>query len=170
MKIQRSSMLLMPLICAALAYGDTPAPAEPPAAELEHTVAALDARLFDAYNRCDLETLGASVADDLEFYHDKTGLSRGRGPFIEAIRNNICGKVRRELVPGSLEVYPLHAYGAVQIGSHVFCDPRKTPRCDPAKSGAAKFVMLWRNDGGVCELTRVIKYDHVPDWERAGRK
>jgi hypothetical protein len=37
------------------------------------TVSALDTKLFDAYNHCDLETQGALVSDDLEFYHDKTG-------------------------------------------------------------------------------------------------
>lgn len=170
MNTSRSSVYCLPLVlAAALARADGPPATEPSAAELERTVAALDTKLFDAYNHCDLQALGAIVADDLEFYHDKTGLSRGRAPFIEAIRSNICGKVHRDLVPGSLEVYPLHAYGAVEIGSHVFCDPRQTARCDPAKSGIARFVMLWQNDGGAWKLTRVISYDHVSDWERAGK-
>jgi hypothetical protein len=56
------------------------------------TVAALDTRLFTAYNQCDLATLGSMVTDDLEFYHDKTGLSVGKQVFIDSIRNNICGK------------------------------------------------------------------------------
>ena len=155
------------LLAAPLAQADVPPAKEPSAAELARTVAALDTRLFEAYNHCDLDTLGAIVAEDLEFYHDKTGLSRGRAAFVEAIKNNICGKVHRDLVPGSLEVYPLHTYGAVEIGSHVFCDPRQTAKCDPAKSGAAKFVMLWQNAGGTWKLTRVISYDHVSDWERA---
>jgi hypothetical protein len=141
-------------------------PPEPSAAELQRTVAALDTRLFAAYNQCDLDTLAALVAEDLEFYHDKTGLSRGRAAFIAAIRNNICGKVHRDLVAGSLEVYPLHGYGAVEIGAHVFCDPRQTPVCDAARSGVAKFVMLWQNAGGTWTLTRVISYDHVSDWQR----
>jgi len=155
------------LLAVPLCRADGQSATEPSAAELTRTVAALDTRLFDAYNRCDLDTLGAIVADDLEFYHDKTGLSRGRAPFIEALRNNICGKVHRDLVPGSLEVYPLRTYGAVEIGSHVFCDPRQTARCDPRTSGAARFVMLWQNDGGPWKLTRVISYDHVSDRERA---
>ena len=83
------------------------------------------------------------------------------------IRNNICGKVHRDLVPGSLEIYPLRTYGAVEIGSHVFCDLRQTARCDPRTSGAARFVMLWQNDGGTWKLTRVISYDHVSGRERA---
>jgi hypothetical protein len=37
--------------------------------DLTSTVTALDAKLFAAYNTCDLDTLGAMVADDLEFYH-----------------------------------------------------------------------------------------------------
>jgi len=168
MKTPRGPIVWLALLLAVpLVQADVPSANEPSAAELGRTVAALDARLFDAYNHCDLDALAVIVADDLEFYHDKTGLSRGRAPFIEAIRNNICGKVHRDLVPGSLEVYPLHTYGAVETGSHVFCDPRQTARCDPARSGAAKFVMLWQNDGGTWKLTRVISYDRVSDRGRA---
>jgi hypothetical protein len=136
-------------------------------AQLLRTVTALDAQLFAAYNSCDLEKLGALVAADLEFYHDKTGLSRGREPFLAAIRDNICGKVHRDLLPGTLEVYPLDHYGAVEIGAHVFCDPRQVTHCDPAKSGSARFVMLWQQTGEGWRLTRVISYDHQSDQQRA---
>src|ERR1700733_190938 len=88
--------------------------------ELTKAVTALDKELFDAYNTCNLDKLGTLVADDLEFYHDKTGLAVGKQPFLDAIKNNICGKVTRELVPGTLAVYPLHGYGAVEIGGHRF--------------------------------------------------
>jgi len=57
---------------------------------------------------------GAMVSDDLELYHDKTGLSVGKAPFIAAIKQNICGKLERRLVAGSLEVYPLKDYGAAE--------------------------------------------------------
>ena len=69
--------------------------------ELTKAVTALDKELFDAYNTCDLEKLGTLVADDLEFYHDKSGLAVGKKPFLDAIKNNICGKVTRQLVPGT---------------------------------------------------------------------
>jgi hypothetical protein len=136
-------------------------------AQLQHTVTALDAQLFAAYNSCDLEKLGALVAADLEFYHDQTGLSRGREPFLAAIKSNICGKVHRDLVPGTLEVYPLAHYGALEIGAHVFCDPRQVTRCDPARSGIARFVMLWQQTGEGWQLTRVVSYDHQSDRQRA---
>ena len=85
-----------------------------PSGALFKTVQSLDTQLFEAYNHCDLAKLGTMVSDDLEFYHDKTGLAVGKSPFITAIKQNICGKVERRLVAGSLEVYPLKDYGAVE--------------------------------------------------------
>ena len=89
--------------------------------ELDKAVAILDASFFNAYNQCDSQKYSAFLADDLEFYHDKTGLAVGKGVFLKAIKENICGKVQRELTAGSLEVHPLNGFGAVEIGSHRFC-------------------------------------------------
>ncbi len=125
--------------------------------ELTEVVKALDKQLFDAYNACNLEKMGAMVADDLEFYHDKTGLAVGKGVFLDAIKKNICGKVTRELLAGSLEVYPLHGYGAVEIGVHRFHHPG-----EPDNLGEAKFVHLWQYKDGAWKVTRVISYDHEP--------
>src|ERR1035438_4011376 len=114
-------LLLAALFFAALSAAHAQSAESPEA--LFKTVQGLDTQLFDAYNHCDLATLSAMVSDDLEFYHDKTGLATGRQVFIDAIKNNICGKVTRELVPGTLEVYPLAHYGAVEIGIHQFHHP-----------------------------------------------
>ena len=122
--------------------------------ELTKAITALDKQLFDAYNTCNLEKLGTLVTDDLEFYHDKTGLAVGKQPFLKAIKENICGKVTRELVQGSLEVYPLHGYGAVEIGVHRFHHP------GDSDVGEAKFVMLWQYKDGAWKISRVISYDH----------
>src|SRR5579862_6583803 len=46
--------------------------------ELTKAITALDKELFDAYNTCNLEKLGSLVADDLEFYHDLSGLATGK--------------------------------------------------------------------------------------------
>jgi len=119
------------------------------------TIQSLDTKLFDAYNHCDLPTLGAMVSDDLEFYHDQTGLSLGKAPFLAAIKQNICGKVERALLPDTLEVYPLKGYGAVEIGIHRFHHPENAENV-----GDAKFVMLWQNKDGVWKVTRVISYNH----------
>jgi len=135
-----------------------PAVAQAPADSLAVTVKALDTKLFDAYNHCDLQTLGALVADDLEFYHDKTGLAVGKGPFLKSTQAYICGKVTRTLVASSLEVYPLDTYGAVEIGVHQFHHVGESPTDPP---GEAKFVMLWQKKGNGWKLTRVISYDHA---------
>ncbi|MES1242698.1 MAG: nuclear transport factor 2 family protein [Acidobacteriota bacterium] len=139
--------------------------AQPPQSKEEHdklfqTISSLDAEMFGAYNTCDLEKLGTFFTEDLEFYHDQTGLDRGRQSLVDAVKKNICGKVRRELIEGTLEVYPLKNYGAVEIGEHRFCDSRVNKTCGE-KSGVAKFVMLWQNTDGVWKITRVISYDHV---------
>jgi ketosteroid isomerase-like protein len=117
-------------------------------------IQSLDTKLFDAYNHCDLTTLGAMVSDDLEFYHDQTGLSVGKAPFLAAIKENICGKVQRTLV--TMEVYLLKGYGAVELGVHHFHHPGRSEDV----AGDAKFVMLWQNKDGAWKVTRVISYNH----------
>lgn len=124
---------------------------------LFQTIAALDTQLFDAYNHCDLEKFGSLLADDLEFYHDLGGLSRGRQATVDAVKQNICGKVTRELVPGTLEVYPIHDYGAVEIGVHRFHHPGHEAT---EGVGEAKFIHIWQNQSGVWKVTRVISIDH----------
>ncbi len=144
-------LLLVSLLAVSQAQS---APASDP---LFQTIQSLDTQLFDAYNHCDLEKFGSLIADDVEFYHDKSGLSRGRHPLVEAIKNNICGKVTRELVPGTLEVYPIANYGAVEIGVHRFHHPGHD-NTEPV--GEGKFIQLWQNKDGVWKLTRVISFDH----------
>jgi hypothetical protein len=122
------------------------------------TLAALDAQMFDTYNKCDLQKNRAFFADDLEFYHDQGGLTTGADTLVEQLRKNICGKTRRELVPGSLEVHELKGYGAVQIGVHRFFSPIDAK--EPV--GEAKFIHIWRYKDGMWKITRVISYDHGP--------
>jgi hypothetical protein len=127
--------------------------------ELTKAITELDKELFDAYNTCNLEKLGSLVADDLEFYHDLSGLATGKQTFLDAIKNNICGKVTRELVPGTLEVHPLKGYGAMEMGTHRFLHPWTQ---DHGVVGEGKFITLWQYKNGVWKLTRAISYDHGP--------
>jgi hypothetical protein len=126
-------------------------------AQLFQTMSALDTKLFDAANRCDYATLSSLVADDLEFYHDKSGLAVGKQVFLDAIKNNTCGKMIRELVPGSLEVYPIGDYGAIEVGVHLFHHPGHD---NDTPVGKAKFLQVWQYKDGAWRLTRVISYDH----------
>jgi len=124
--------------------------------QLFQTLAALDAALFDSYNKCDLQKNRTFFEDDLEFYHDQGGLTIGADILTQQLKKNICGKTRRELVPGSLEVHQLKGYGAVQMGVHRFFSPIDAK--EPV--GEAKFIHIWRFKDGVWKITRVISYDH----------
>lgn len=151
----KKTLLLLLLLLSGTAFSRASAQPAVVPDPLFKTIEALDTRLFDAYNHCDLATLSSLVADDLEFYHDKTGLSVGRQALVDAIKSNICGKVTRELVPGTLEVDPIANYGAVEIGVHRFHHPGHDDDV-----GEAKFIMLWQNKDGAWKITRVISFDH----------
>ena len=155
MHSNRSLCLLAPFILALVgAHLFAQSKAQP--GTLFQTIESMDSKLFGAYNRCDLTTLSEMVSAELEFYHDQSGLSVGRDSFLAAIKQNICGKVERTLVRGSMQVYPLKGYGAVQMGVHRFHEPKK-----PEDGvGEAKFVTVWRNDNGAWKVTRAISYDH----------
>ncbi len=132
----------------------------PPPEELSRSLAALDAALFDSFNRCDLEKFASFFVEDVEFYHDKGGLTLSRKSLVESIRNNICGKVRREVVAESLEAHPIPGFGAVQMGAHRFLELRAGG--PPVPVGVARFVHLWQHKDGAWKITRVISYDHGP--------
>lgn len=118
----------------------------------------LFAASMGAYGRCDLDKLATFFSDDAEFFHDRDGLMN-RTALIETIRKNgICGKLRRELVPGSLEVHPLPGYGALAAGAHRFY--RMENGKEVGGTVAAKFMHVWRNENGTWKLTRVISYAH----------
>jgi uncharacterized protein (TIGR02246 family) len=126
-------------------------------AELDKTIAALDSALFDSYNRCDLEKFASFFVDDVEFYHDQGGVTLGRQKLTESVKNNICGKVTRELVPGTLQVHYMKGYGAVEMGVHRFHHPGHE---DAEGVGEGRFIHLWQYKDGAWKITRVISYDH----------
>ena len=127
--------------------------------DLFQTISRLDKQVFDAIDRCDMKTERSFWAEDAEFYHDKNGLMVGGPQIVDAIKNNLCGKVKRELVPGTLEVYPLAGYGAVEIGVHRFLHPWEQ---DHGVVGEAKFIHIWQHKDGTWKITRVISIDHHP--------
>jgi ketosteroid isomerase-like protein len=143
--------------------GNAPAQTVPPLdkiqnqQELDRAVTALDAALFDAYNRCDLDKFASFFVDDVEFYHDQGGVTLGKAALTDSVKKNICGKVTRELVPGSLKAYPMKGYGALELGVHRFHHPGHE---DTEGVGEGQFVHLWQYKDGAWKITRVISYDH----------
>ena len=154
--IRHVTVATLATLMAAAAFAELPAkPAVPSEDPLYRRIEALDKAVFGAFNRCDLEKLASYFAPELEFYHDKGGVTWGRDQFISDVKRNVCGKFRRELVAGTLEVWPIGEWGAVYSGTHRFCQFTGT-RCE----GIGKFMHIWQNKAGVWHITRVISYDH----------
>ncbi|MDY0746281.1 nuclear transport factor 2 family protein [Paucibacter sp. R3-3] len=128
-----------------------------PDAELTAIIAKLDQKHFDAFNNCDTDTLLELYAPDVEFFHDLSGRVLNREQFIQAVKKNICGKVQRRLLPGTMEVYPMAKIGAIQMGRHCFAEPGKA---DCIQQG--RYYILWRFDGTRWQIARVFSYDHRP--------
>lgn len=156
--------LAIRLFGSALLMGSGSVGAQTPSAsslnDLTDTISRASAALFAAFNTCDLDRFAASLSDDLEFYHDRDGLETSPAHLVESLKVNICGKVRRELVPGSLQIYPIPDHGALEVGTHLFYEVAQNPKAGPV--GMARYVHVWQRSDDGWKLSRVISYDHQP--------
>ncbi|WP_460219522.1 nuclear transport factor 2 family protein [Psychroserpens sp. MEBiC05023] len=135
--------------------------------EVYNILKANDSLLFErAFNACETQYLKQLIAEDFEFYHDIGGIESSKEGFIKSMRNGICNsnnatKSRRELVEGSLEVFPLknngEIYGALQNGVHKFFE---TTNGKEVAGSIAKFSHLWILENDTWLLKRVISFDH----------
>jgi len=71
---------------------------------------------------------------------------------LQALKDNICGKVTRVFVKGSLEVYPIPGFGAVEIGLHRFINHQE----NDSESKPDRFICVWRHLNGQWQIYRVI--------------
>ena len=120
--------------------------------EVYDIIVTRDKEYFDAYNTCDMKKQALLYSEDLEFFHDKGGLSTSKQEILTSIENNICGKVTRTLIDGSIEVYPIKDYGAIEIGYHKFYNNQEPN----AMSKPSKFIMVWKNEGEKWLISKVI--------------
>ena len=120
--------------------------------ELQKQIEKMDSTYFNAYNTCDMKTQADIYSEDLEFFHDKGGLSTSKKDLLASLEKNICNKVTRALIKGSIEVYPIKNYGAIEIGYHKFFN-----KLEPnAKSTPSKFIIVWKNTNNSWKITKVI--------------
>jgi len=162
MKNIRILFLLLPafllLASCTASKNSTTAEKQPVAKdELYVEIAYMDSILFNAFNSRDVEKLKTLFTEDLEFYHDLGGLTnynQNMEAFKKTAEKN--NDLRRELIPGSLEVYPVKDFGAMQIGMHRFCHTENgKPDC-----GTFKFVHIWKKINGEWKISRVVSYGH----------
>jgi Domain of unknown function (DUF4440) len=125
---------------------------------LYDTIAHMDSLLFNAANSQDLNTMKSLFTEDLEFYHDASGLAD-----YEKTMNNFQNlftnykNTRRVLVAGSMEVYPIKDYGAIQTGLHQFCRLENGALKD---CGTFKFLHIWKRTETGWKISRVVSYNH----------
>lgn len=125
---------------------------KPDSPALHEEIVRMDSLFFDAYNNCKMDVQTAIYSDSIEFYHDKGGLSTSKQEILTATKNNICGKVTRQLVPGSIEVYPINGYGAIEMGMHKFFNNQEPN----ATQHAGKFIIIWKKEESGWKITRVV--------------
>lgn len=155
---------MLPLL-AALASTSVLIPTEP---ALTKAIEARDEVLFDVmFEQCDPAALAAVVTDDMEFYHDKGG-AMGRAAFISDYAKNCALKrapdawrSRRKLVAGTLKVYAIPGFGAVEEGTHLFYERRGDG--PEHLAGQARFSILWKlGPDGQWLMSRTFSIDHAP--------
>ncbi len=146
-------LLKMPVVIAQPVDSDTPQD------ELFSEIANMDEVLFNAFNNGNMEKIKTLFTEDLEFYHDKTGLS-GYQSNIKAIGELSAGsiRIRRALVEGSLKVYPLPGFGAIQEGQHDFFET--LPGENERQTGTFKFIHIWKKTEDGWKIARIVSYDH----------
>ncbi len=132
------------------------------------TISHLDSAFWKAYNNCDTAAYTNFIWDDVEFYHDKGGITDGAKALSQSLAKNLCSnanyRLRREAVAGTVHVYPMQKdnqlYGAVISGEHVFYI---TANSKPEYlDGQASFTHLWLLKDGVWKMSRILSYNHHP--------
>lgn len=124
---------------------------------LYREIARMDSIVFNAFNKRDTSLFKSLFTEELEFYHDKSGLTNYRHTvdFMKEVAKP-GNDLKRELVSGSLEVYPVPGYGAIQIGTHRFCHTEN----GKYGCGTFKFVHIWKQKNNEWKISRVVSYDH----------
>ena len=131
--------------------------------ELYNTILSKDSLLFQVgFNTCDISQFEHLLSTDLQFFHDKDGIS-DRAKFLKDLKNGLCAnpeirQVKRILVDDKTEIFPMYKngtlYGAVQNGEHLFYEGGEN------EPGIAKFSHMWILENGDWKLRTSFSFDH----------
>ena len=128
-----------------------------PPPSLREEIVAADSALFGAFNQRNLPKLMSFFTRDLEFYQDNEGVAnyeQTKSDFGQMFGQ--AAHIRREVVPGSLEVFPIKNYGAMEVGRHRFCHVENGKE----ECGTFSFVHIWRRTDQKWQIARVVSYGH----------
>ncbi|MBB5863417.1 DUF4440 domain-containing protein [Xanthomonas sp. 3058] len=130
----------------------------------EDQVRSADAAFWNAYNACDMKAIAEAFTADVEFYHDKTGLTTPREAVVASLKNGPCGDaalhLRREALGETFVFHPLQGGYAILSGRHRFYvrERNAAERLD----GQADFTTVWKFADGRWRMHRVFSYAHGP--------
>lgn len=145
-------------ICFAIYFSAAAMAQQSPSNDpLFQEILTMDSLLFTAFNNRDVAAMGDIFDKDLEFFHDKTGLTgyERNLEMLGGLVNNPKAPTRT-LHRESMEVYPLPGYGAIQSASHRFCHLEN----GEMDCGTFKFVHIWQKKEEGWKLVRVVSFDH----------
>ncbi|HEY8559917.1 MAG TPA: nuclear transport factor 2 family protein [Pyrinomonadaceae bacterium] len=162
----KTLLLLILSICCFVITSSAQAEAEDETAT--KTILEKDRLFWTGYNACDAARMNELIADDVEFYHDKGGITLGKSALADSLEKNLCGdpnfRTRREAAAGTVKVYLLKnsnaLYGAIVSGDHYFFNSRGGK--PEKRDGLAKFANLWILKDGAWKMARILSYDHRP--------
>lgn len=128
-----------------------------PSKDLYAEVSRQDSILFTAFNERNVEQFKKMFTADMEFFHDKGGLTSYDYTinFLKKLAEE-KSDLKRELIKESLEVYPIPGYGAMEIGQHKFTHTENGKE----ETGIFKFVQVWQQTNNGWQVSRVISYGH----------
>jgi hypothetical protein len=134
---------------------------------VHRVILSLDSTLFNVgFNQCEIYIFESLLAQDFEFYHDKSGYS-DRSKFISDLRIGLCAdpsnyQSRRLLLEESTEIHLLYKegalYGALQTGRHRFFERIGT--LPESSASTTSFSHYWELINGTWQLKRSFSYDH----------
>lgn len=138
------------LFAAGRAHAQTSGP-------LFDEISRLNSIQFAAFNARNLDQLMGYFDKGLEFYQDNTGVRN-----YDETRQAFGGVFKlsyvliRKLILGTMEVYPIKDYGAIETAQHTFSHVEN----GQLLVGMFKYMQIWQKKDGEWRVTREISYGH----------
>lgn len=126
--------------------------------DLRKAIEERDVLFWKAYNSCDIAAMESMFTDDVEFYHDKNGVTIGLKNLRESLIDGLCANgpsLQREPKEGTVQIFPMNGIGAIISGQHYFTK-------DGQRLDVARFNHLWVLKDSQWKMSRVFSYDHRP--------
>lgn len=162
LSIFRNPVLRILIVSCVLGHANLCSAQGPP--NIAKTVEQRETEFWDAYNNRDIEKIKTYLTPDVEFYHDKDGVTKTRDALLEDLRSGIFSstqpRIRRQLIPGTLQHHEIPGFGAIVTGKHCFFVSTNGKR--EHKSATAQFTHVWQGVGDRWQMSRILSLDHQP--------